>query len=149
LRAAMYRTEANLTAIESAIRAYSDRYDALPPSGRKGLQLAVDELNREVTFFPEGVPRDGWGRGYIHVNSDDYKSENSMAIRDAASELYHNPGGYQLYSLGQDGKRSAEDGQMAGDRLNEDNINNWDAKQSWRNVYKRRAQVDVPDTNEE
>jgi hypothetical protein len=147
--APMYRTEANLTAIESAIRAYSDRYDALPPSGRKGLQLAIDELNREVTFFPEGVPRDGWGRTYVYVNSDDYGSEDSMAIKDAASELYHNPGRYQLYSPGQDGKRSAEDGPMAGDRLNEDNIDNWDAKQSWRNVYKSRARADVRDTNEE
>ena len=72
-----------------------------------------------------------------------------MAVKDARSELYHNPGRYQLYSVGQDGKRSAEDGPMAGDRLNEDNVNNWDTRQPWRTVYKRRAQVDVPDTNEE
>ena len=147
--AAMYRTEANLTAIESAIRAYSDAHDAVPPSGMKGLQLAIDELNREVTFYPEGVPKDGWGRDYLYVNSDDYRSENSMAIKDARSELYHNPGGYQLYSAGQDGKRSAEDGPMAGDRLNEDNVNNWDTRQSWRTVYKQRARAEVRDTGKE
>jgi len=145
----MYRTEANLTAIESAIRAYSDRYDAIPPSGRKGLQLAIDELNREVTFYPEGVPKDGWDRDYVYVNSQDYENDNSMAIKDAGSELHHNPGGYQLYSVGQDGKRSGEDGPMAGDRLNEDNIHNWDRNQSWRTVYARRARAEVRDTNEE
>ena len=145
--APMYRTEANLIAITSAIRAYSDRYGAIPPTGMNGLQLAIDELNREVTFYPEGVPKDGWGRDYVYVNSDDY--DNSLAIKDAGSELYHNPGEYQLYSLGQDGKRSAEDGPMAGDRLNEDNINNWDAKQPWRTVYQSRARAEVRDTNEE
>jgi len=145
--APMYRTEANLTAIESAIRAYSDRYDAFPPTGMKGLQLAIDELNREVNFYPEGVPKDGWGRDYVYVNSDDYN--NSIAIKDARSELYHNPGGYQLYSVGQDGKRSAEDGPMAGDRLNEDNVNNWDTKQPWRTVYKERAIAEVRDTGKE
>lgn len=147
--APMYRTEANLTAIESAIRAYSDRYEAMPPGGMKGLQLAIDELNREVTFYPEGIPKDGWGRDYVYVNSDDYRSDNSMAIKDAGSELYHNPGGYQLYSAGQDGNRSGEDGPMAGDRLNEDNVNNWDTKQSWRTVYKRRARGEVRDTGKE
>ena len=145
--APMYRTEANLTAITSAIRAYSDRYGAIPPSGMKGLQLAIDELNREVVFYPEGVPKDGWGRDYVYVNSDDY--DNSLAIKDAGSELYHNPGRYQLYSVGQDGKRSGEDGPMAGDRLNEDNIHNWDRNQSWRTVYARRARAEVRDTDEE
>ena len=115
----------------------------------KGLQLAIDELNREVTFYPEGVPKDGWGRDYVYVNSDDYRSENSMAIKDARSELYHNPGRYQLYSAGQDGKRSAEDGPMAGDRLNEDNVNNWDTRQPWRTVYKQRARAEVRDTGKE
>jgi hypothetical protein len=147
--APMYRTEANLTAITSAIRAYSDRYGAIPPTGMEGLQLAIEELNREVTFYPEGVPKDGWCRDYVYVNSDDYENDDSMAIKDAGSELYHNPGGYQLYSVGQDGKRSGEDGPMAGDRLNEDNIHNWDRNQSWRTVYARRARVEVRDTDEE
>ena len=138
--AAMYRTEANLTAIESAIRAYTDRYDALPPSGKEGLQRAIDELNRDVTFYPEGVPKDGWDRDYIYANSDDYPSEHSLAIKDAGSGLYRNPGGYQLYSVGADGKRGPEDGPMAGDRLNDDNINNWDDKRSWRTIYRRRSQ---------
>jgi hypothetical protein len=137
----MYQTEANLVAIESAIRAYTDRYEVLPASGKRGLELAIEELNREVTFYPEGVPKDGWGRDYIYVNADDYASEGSPAVRDAGSELYHNPGGYQLYSAGSDGKRSPEDGPMAGDRLNDDNIDNWDRKRSWRTVYRLRSQA--------
>lgn len=141
LRAAMYRTEANLVAIESAIRAYTDTHEVLPPSGQEGLGLAVEELNREVTFYPEGVPKDGWGTDYIYVNAEDYASERSLAIRDAGSGLYHNPGRYQLYSAGSDGKRGPEDGPMAGDRLNDDNINNWDRKRSWRIVYRRRSQA--------
>jgi len=148
LRAGMYRTEANLVAIESAVRAYTDRYELLPPSGKRGLERAVEELNREVTFYPEGVPKDGWGQEYIYVNADDYESEESLAIRDAGSDLYHNPGGYQLYSVGSDGKRGPEDGPMAGDRLNDDNINNWDTKRSWRTVYRRRSQAGN-DTTEE
>jgi type II secretory pathway pseudopilin PulG len=141
LRAAMYRTEANLVAIESAIRAYRDRYEALPPSGKRGLELAVEELNRDVVFYPEGVPKDGWGQDYVYVNADDYEGEHSLAIRDAGSELCHNPRGYQLYSVGSDGKGSPEDGPMAGDRLNDDNINNWDGKRSWRTVYRLRSQA--------
>jgi type II secretory pathway pseudopilin PulG len=141
LRAAMYRTEANLVAIESAIRAYTDAYEALPPSGQRGLELAVEQLNRDVVFYPEGVPKDGWDQDYIYVNADDYENEESLAIRDAGSDLYHNPGGYQLYSVGSDGKRGPEDGPMAGDRLNDDNINNWDNKRSWRTVYRLRSQA--------
>jgi len=137
----IYQTEANLVAIESAIRAYTDRYEALPPSGKRGLDLAVEELNRDVVFYPEGVPKDGWGQDYIYVNADDYESEDSLAIRDAGSGLYHNPGMYQLYSVGSDGKRGPEDGPMAGDRLNDDNINNWDRKRSWRTVYRLRSQA--------
>jgi hypothetical protein len=148
LRAAMYRTEANLVAIESAIRAYTDRYEALPPSGNRGLELAVEELNRDVVFYPEGVPLDGWSQDYIYVNADDYESEGSLAIRDAGSDLYHNPGGYQLYSVGSDGKRGPEDGPMAGDRLNDDNINNWDGKRSWRAVYRLRSQAGGDSTEE-
>jgi hypothetical protein len=140
LVAAMYRTEANLTAIESAIRAYKIQYIALPPSGTEGLQKAIDELDRTVNFYPEGVPKDGWDRTYIYVNSDDYGRENSLAIKDAASGQYHNPDGYQLYSLGADGKRSPEDGATAPDRFNDDNINNWDKRESWRAVYRKRSQ---------
>jgi hypothetical protein len=136
---AMYRTEANLVAIESAMRAYRNQYGALPPSGMEGLELAIDEQNRNVVFYPGGAPRDGWNRAYIYVNGNDYGSEDSLAVKDARSGLYHNPGGYQLYSLGADAGRSPEDGPMAGDRLNEDNINNWDSSSQWRGVYKRRA----------
>ncbi len=94
------------------------------------------------------MPRDGWGQDYIYVNADDYENEDSLAIRDAGSDLYHNPGRYQLYSVGSDGKRGPEDGPMAGDRLNEDNINNWDTKRSWRNVYRLRSQAGGDSTEE-
>ena len=141
---AMYRTEANLVAVESAIRAYTDRFGMLPPSGKEGLQLAIDELNRNVPFYPEGIPKDDWDRDYIYANGDDYASENSLAVKDARSGLYHNPGGYQLYSLGADGRRSPEDGPTAGDRLNQDNINNWDSRAPWRSVYRRRAKMVGP-----
>jgi hypothetical protein len=145
---AMYRTEANLVAVESAIRAYKDQYGSLPPSGKEGLQLAIDEQNRNVTFYPGGVPMDGWDRDYVYVNGDDYEIEDSPAIKDARSGLYHNPGSYQLYSLGTDAERGPEDGPMAGDRLNEDNINNWDSNEQWRGVYRRRAKR-IPGVREE
>ena len=148
LLGAMYRSEASLVAIESAIRAYRTEYDVLPSSGKEGLQLAIDEQNRNVTFYPGGIPKDGWDRDYVYVKSDDYDAEGSLAVKDARSGLYHNPGGYQLYSLGADGERSPEDGLMAGDRLNDDNINNWDSNAKWRAVYRRRAKR-IPDVKEE
>jgi len=102
----MYRTEANLVAVESAIRAYKDQYASLPPSGKEGLQLAIDEQNRNVSFYPGETLKDAWDRNYVYVTSDDYASESFLAIKDARSGLYHNRGGYQLYSLGADGEQS-------------------------------------------
>lgn len=148
LLGAMYRTEANLVAVESAVRAYKDQYASLPPSGKEGLQLAIDEQNRNVTFYPGEALKDAWDRDYVYVKNDDYASESFLAIKDARSGLYHNRGGYQLYSLGADGEQSPEDGLMAGDRLNDDNINNWDSNAKWRSVYRRRAKR-IPGVREE
>jgi hypothetical protein len=71
--ARMYRTEAALRALATAVETYADDEGALPPSGPKGLRLAMDHLSRTVAYLPEeGTPVDAWGRpfAYTHIEAE-------------------------------------------------------------------------------
>lgn len=110
--AQMYRTEADLAALVTALEQYHDTHGAYPPPGVEGLQLAAEALSEHVNFLPDGPPRDAWGRQY---------------------QFEHEPEGlYYVYSFG-------ADGDTGGDASNDDISN--DPRHTWRYIY-RDAQRD-------
>ena len=121
----MYRTEAQMQSLLSAIDKHHKMYGEYPASGIEGQKAAVDALNATVQYLTE-LPRDAWGRHFIYIRSADYDKETG-AMKDPETGEFHNPETYQLYSQGMDAGQSATD-----------NVNNWDKTRSWRQVYKDR-----------
>jgi hypothetical protein len=124
----MYRTEADLRSLVTAIDTYYADKGVYPPPGEAGIAVALAHLSQSVDYFPNGAPLDGWGRAFVYVPHFAYRDADSGAIRNGD---YFAPDSYQLYSVGADGIDGVEDvdGQA-------DNINNWDADRSWRFFYK-------------
>jgi hypothetical protein len=120
----MYRTEADLTSLVTAVETYKADKGEYPPSGPDGLRMATDHLSRTANYMPDGPPPDGWGRRYCYVRAQDYAGSDS-ALRDSGGN-YHAPGTYQLYSAGGDGDLQTQD----------DNICSWlRDRRPWRKSY--------------
>lgn len=126
----MYRTEAALRALATAVEAYRDAHGAYPPGGPAGLDAAVRLLSRKVDYMPGGAPEDAWGRPFRYVPHTQYEAPDSPALRAPGGAPYA-PGAFQLYSDGADG-----DSGLANPGAQRDNITNWDAARSWRPVYR-------------
>ena len=126
--ARMYRTEADLRALSTSIRAYVDAHGVYPPQGAAGLQSATACISHKADYFPQGPPLDGWGRPFCYVSHTDYQREGSGAIMQQG--MYLAPDTYQLYSCGADGDSGLDD--IAARR---DNICSWDPAKTWRTVY--------------
>ncbi len=127
----MFRTEADMQAIISALRGYHREYEIYPASGKVGLDAAIDHMNRTVVYLPSGPPKDAWGREFTYTNHTDYGKPGVPAFKDPAAGDYYNPDSYQLYSLGIDGKIGSDEADQS-----RDNINNWLPKRVWRKHYK-------------
>jgi len=133
----MYRTEAQMQSLVSAIEKHHKMHGEYPPSGIEGQQTAVDTLNATVVYLTE-LPRDAWSRHFIYVRADDYNVDSYRAVRDNSSETFYNPDTYQLYSLGMDGGWVRDDNPADPRSPNRDNVNNWDQDRSWRETYWER-----------
>jgi len=133
----MYRTEAQIQSLVSAIEEYHKIHGEYPPSGIEGQRAAVDALNATVVYLTE-LPRDAWTRHFVYVHAGDYGDESGNAIRDKTSGEFYNPLTYQLYSLGMDGVRARDDDPAGPRSPNRDNINNWDRTRSWHKTYRDR-----------
>jgi len=128
--ARMYRTETGLAALENATRQYFLKYRTYPPAGEAGLRLAAGYLSRNVDYLPGGPPLDGWGRPFQFVPASQYSEPQWEAIE--GPQGYYNPGSYQLFSVGADGKAGVDNATAQAD-----NITNWDRDRSWRAAYAR------------
>jgi len=135
----MFRTEAQMQSLLTAIDKYENMYGRYPVSGGEGIEAAVDALNTTVTYLTE-IPRDAWGRPFVYVRADDYSTDSLGGVHDPGTGEFFNPDSYQLYSLGMDGARERETDSTDPFSPNLDNINNWDRKRSWRKVYHRLQQ---------
>jgi general secretion pathway protein G len=102
------RTEqARMTAAQSQIATFSTALDAFEidtgryPKGKAGLSDLVtaprDAQNWKGPYMKDQVPKDPWGFDYV------YECPGK-----------HNPNGYDLYSVGPDGRAGSED-----------DVNNW------------------------
>lgn len=132
-KARMNRTEAGLTVLMTALRAYKTDFGVYPPAGQEGLLLAAKHLSRNVNYLPDTQALDAWDRPYVYVPSTDYAKPGSGALEEGGK--YFAPDSYQLYSVGMDGE--------AGENSIEkraDNITSWDAGHAWRKTYFRRHQ---------
>jgi len=126
----MYRTEASLRVLVNAIETYRDAHGAYPPAGPKGLDAAVRYLSRNVDYMPGGAPLDAWDRPFHYVPHAQYAEPGSAALRNSRGG-FHAPNSYQVYSSGADGDPGLANSAAAGD-----NITSWDARRSWRAVYR-------------
>ena len=133
----MYRTEAQMQSLVSAIEKYYKMHGEYPASGIEGQQAAVDVLNATVVYLTE-LPRDAWLRHFVYIRAGDYKDDSLHAVRDIGTETFYNPGTYQLYSLGMDGGWMRDDDPADLRSPNRDNVNNWDRGRSWRRMYRER-----------
>ncbi len=130
-RARMFRTEADLRALVTAIETYNDNWGVYPPPGPMGIRAATDFLSRNVAYLPGGPPFDAWGHPYQYVPATAYGEPGSGALR--GEDDYYAPGTYQLYSPGMDG-----DPGLAETLKQRDNITSWEATRPWRAVYAQR-----------
>ena len=138
--APMYRTEANLTALCTAVDTYFEAHEAYPPAGAGGLRLATDHLSRNVPYLPDGPPRDAWDQPFCYVPNTEYDRPGAGALRDAGG--YPARDTYQVYSVGANGAPGHDDETK---RL--DNITSWDPDRMWRAVYhehQRTYREDAP-----
>jgi len=136
----MFRTEAQMQAILSAIEKYHEMNGVYPPSGIDGQKAAVAALNSTVLYLTE-LPQDAWNRHFVYVRASDYDKATSGAIKNSVTGQFYNPDTYQLYSLGMDGKQSRDDEPADLDSTNADNVNNWDSHRTWRKVYRARQKT--------
>lgn len=132
--AQMYRTEADLRALVTAIEMYARDLGAYPPAGIDGLRAATGHLSRDVDYLPEGPPNDAWDRPYVYVPHTEYDRAGSLAFSGPGGPFA--PRSFQLYSVGMDG-----DAGLTNPELSRDNIVNWDPNRSWRAVYKMRQRA--------
>ncbi len=130
-RARMFRTEADLRALKTAIETYHNEYGAYPPGGPKGLQKAINFLSRHVNYLPDGGPGDAWGNPFHYVPASQYDLPDSGALR--GDHGWYAPDTYQLYSPGMDGYPGFEE-----TLKQRDNITSWDENRSWRDLYSQR-----------
>lgn len=130
-RARMFRTEADLRALKTALETYHDEYDAYPPSGLEGLAKAMAYLSRNVQYHTGGAPVDGWGQPFQYVPAYAYPDAGSRALE--GNDGYFAPHTYQLYSPGMDGDPGFEESLKQ-----RDNIVSWDENQTWRELYSER-----------
>lgn len=130
-RARMFRTEADLRALMTAVETYRAEMGAFPPEGPEGLRLATEFLSRNVAYLPGGPPLDAWGNAYLYAPATAYGTPGSPALKDDGGFLA--PDSYQLYSMGMDG-----DAGMDETLKRRDNIASWDSQRSWRSVYTER-----------
>ena len=130
-RARMFRTEADLRALMTAVETYKSELGVFPPSGPEGLRLATDFLSRNVEYLPGGPPMDAWGNAYQYSPSSQYGAPGSPAL--SGDSGFFAPESYQLYSPGMDGEAGAEE-----TLKQRDNITSWDGARSWRSVYSER-----------
>lgn len=117
-----------LTVLAKAVDAYHAEYGAYPPSGRTGLDAAIDLLSRKADYLPDGTPFDAWGRPYRYIPAAEYETAETGALR--RGEGFCRPETYQLYSTGADGRTGAND--ISG---RADNITCWQPEKPWRAVY--------------
>jgi hypothetical protein len=119
----MYRTEADLRSLMTAIETYYAYKGVYPPPGEAGIAVALAHLSQTVDYFPDGAPLDGWGQAFVYVPHFAYRGGESGALKDGD---YFAPDSYQLYSVGADGDAETV----------ADNITSWDADRSWRRIYR-------------
>jgi hypothetical protein len=124
----MYRTEAELRELQTAVETYYIDKAAYPPPGQEGLAKAVAHLSRNVDYMPLGPTVDAWGQPFVYVPHTHYEDPESGAIRDG--EAFGAPDTFQLYSVGYDGDAGLEDAEKRGD-----NVKNWGKKHEWRPHY--------------
>jgi hypothetical protein len=127
--ARMYRTEADIAFLVTAVDTYFRDTGAYPPTGQEGLRLATDHLSRTANYIPHGPPADAWGNTYHYVSHEHYAEPGSGALQYA--DQYCAPERYQLYSPGADG-----DPGLGDPSKQRDNICSWDASKPWRRVYR-------------
>jgi hypothetical protein len=127
--ARMYRTEADLRALVTAVEMYRRHLGVYPPGGREGLRAATKHLSRNVDYLPQGPPNDGWDRPYVYVPHTEYARLGSRAFTGPRGAFA--PQTFQIYSVGRDG-----DAGLTNPELARDNIVSWDPDCSWRAVYK-------------
>ncbi len=133
----MYRTEAQMQSLVSAIEKYYKMHGEYPASGIEGQQAAVDALNATVVYLTE-LPRDAWFRHFVYIRAADYGVDSLGAVREIGTETFYNPGTYQLYSSGMDGGRVQDDDPADSRSPNRDNVNNWGQSRLWRRTYRER-----------
>ncbi len=127
--ARMYRSEADLRSLVTALDAYLDAHGSLPPAGQDGLKMATDLLSEKGHYMPGGPPADGWGRAFTYIPSEQYSESDSAALK--IDGKFFAPDSYQVYSRGEDGDHG-----IAGSDGAKDNINNWDTEKKWRDHYR-------------
>jgi hypothetical protein len=125
----MYRTEAELRAIQTAIETYYKDKGEYPPAGNEGLVAAMQHLPRNVDYLPESPPLDDWGQVFVYVPHTAYDVADSQAMRDENGEPFE-PGGFQAYSIGLDGDAGLDNPERA-----EDNVLSWGTPDAWRPHY--------------
>jgi len=64
-RARMFRSEADLRALKTAVETYYADHHAYPPSGATGIDMANAYLSRNVQYHAGGAPADGLS--LIHI----------------------------------------------------------------------------------
>jgi len=98
-----------------AIAMFSEDQDRLP-DGSGDISTLASQLDRYIKQESD-VYRDGWKRDLIYVENSAY-SYSSLAIAGPPIAGYYNPGSFQLFSRGRDGKTS----QTGSDSVNRDNL---------------------------
>jgi hypothetical protein len=129
--ARMYRTEADLASLVTAVRTYRQDLGEYPPAGPEGLRMATDYLSRIGNYLPAGPPLDGWDQAFVYVPSGAYAEAGSMALEKGG--VYFAPDSFQLYSVGMDGDPGLHDPYKQ-----RDNITSWDSAKDWRSLYRER-----------
>ncbi len=129
--ARMYRTEADLALLVTAVESYFNAHRRYPPAGPEGLRIATDHLSKTVDYLPDGPPLDAWGQPYCYAPHTAYRKTGAGALR--GDDGYYAAETYQIYSLGADRDPGIDDPVKR-----QDNISSWDASKSWRTVYHAR-----------
>lgn len=133
-RARMFRTEADLRALKTAVETYEMDNGIYPPPGPEGLAKAMAYLSRNVEYHAGGAPLDGWAQPFQYVPAYAYEEEDSQALR--SDDGFYAPDTYQLYSPGMDGNPGFEE-----TLKQRDNIVSWDEDRTWRTLYSERQRT--------
>lgn len=128
--ARMYRTEADLWMLRHAIEQYHEKNGVYPPSGREGLEKAIETFGQGADYLPGGPPPDAWGRPFHYAPHTAYGEDGVEVFQ--TEKRYEAPETFQLFSPGASGEPGFDDAEAR-----RDTITSWEPDRPWRGAYRR------------